>query len=134
MKNIFMRDSETAFENAILQGLESPEEYMYMFSIKEVDAFKNKNTRKYEYYRIAKTELLWKRSIDEVLKNSLEKGVNEKKYVYIGTSNLDYFVHKELGELIGVSFEEKIEDLFCKFKPQRLKLIVEKIKKEEKNV
>ncbi len=40
-------DSEKAFENAILKGLENPLEYMYMYSKNGVDYFKNINTRKY---------------------------------------------------------------------------------------
>ena len=42
-----MRDSETAFENAIKNGLNA-EEYMYMYSDEKVDYFKHINTRKYE--------------------------------------------------------------------------------------
>lgn len=44
---MIMRDSETAFENAIKNGL-NVEEYMYMFSDEMVDYFKHINTIKYE--------------------------------------------------------------------------------------
>ena len=40
-----MRDSETAFENAIKNGLNAEE---YMYSDEKVDYFKHINTRKYE--------------------------------------------------------------------------------------
>ena len=45
-----MRDSETAFENAIKNGLNA-EEYMYMYSDEKVDYFKHINTRNYEKKR-----------------------------------------------------------------------------------
>ena len=44
---MIMRDSETAFENAIKNGLNA-EEYMYMYSDEKVDYFKHIYTRKYE--------------------------------------------------------------------------------------
>ena len=44
---MIIRDSETAFENAIKNGLNA-EEYMYMYSDEKVDYFKHINTRNYE--------------------------------------------------------------------------------------
>ena len=40
---MIIRDSETAFENAIKNGLNA-EEYMYMYSDEKVDYFKHINT------------------------------------------------------------------------------------------
>ena len=41
------RDSKEAFENAVRNGLENPEDYMYMYSIGKNDYFKHMITRKY---------------------------------------------------------------------------------------
>ncbi len=43
-----IRDSKKAFENAILQGLEDIENYMYMYSDINYDYFKEINSRKYK--------------------------------------------------------------------------------------
>ena len=40
-------ESKEAFENAIKNGLETPEDYMYMYSIGKNDYFKHVITRKY---------------------------------------------------------------------------------------
>ena len=39
--------TKEAFENAIKNGLETPEDYMYMYSIGKNDYFKHMITRKY---------------------------------------------------------------------------------------
>ncbi len=44
---MIIRDSETAFLNAIKSGLNA-DEYMYMYSDEKVDYFKHIQTRKYE--------------------------------------------------------------------------------------
>ena len=44
---MIIRDSETAFLNAIKSGLNA-DEYMYMYSDEKVDYFKHIETRKYE--------------------------------------------------------------------------------------
>jgi hypothetical protein len=40
-------ESKEAFENAVRNGLENPEDYMYMYSIGKNDYFKHMITRKY---------------------------------------------------------------------------------------
>lgn len=40
-------ESKEAFENAVRNGLETPEDYMYMYSIGKNDYFKHMITRKY---------------------------------------------------------------------------------------
>ena len=44
---MYQRDSNEAFENAKLKGLNRPEDYMYMYSKGEKDFFKNINYRNY---------------------------------------------------------------------------------------
>ena len=41
-------ESKEAFENAVKNGLETPEDYMYMYSIGKNDYFKHMITRKYK--------------------------------------------------------------------------------------
>ena len=38
---MYQRDSNKAFENAKSKGLDKPQDFMYMYSIKEKDFFKN---------------------------------------------------------------------------------------------
>ena len=45
--NIYERDSNKAFENAKLKGLNEPEDFMYMYSKENKDFFKNIMDRKY---------------------------------------------------------------------------------------
>ena len=45
--NIYERDSNKAFENAKLKGLDKPEDFMYMYSKENKDFFKNIMDRKY---------------------------------------------------------------------------------------
>jgi hypothetical protein len=45
--NIYERDSNKAFENAKLKGLNKPEDFMYMYSKENKDFFKNIMDRKY---------------------------------------------------------------------------------------
>jgi len=51
MENMYQRNSNEAFENAKLKGLDKPNEYMYMYSKKTNDGlfdyFKNINFRNY---------------------------------------------------------------------------------------
>ena len=47
MNEMYQRNSNKAFENAKSKGLNKPEDYMYMYSIKEKDFFKNIMDRKY---------------------------------------------------------------------------------------
>ena len=47
MKEIYQRDSNKAFENAKLKGLDKPEDFMYMYSQENKDFFKNIMDRKY---------------------------------------------------------------------------------------
>ena len=47
LKNIYERDSNKAFENAKLKGLNKPEDFMYMYSKENKDFFKNIMDRKY---------------------------------------------------------------------------------------
>ena len=51
MENMYQRNSNQAFENAKLKGLDKPNEYMYMYSKKTNDGlfdyFKNINFRNY---------------------------------------------------------------------------------------
>ena len=46
-ENIYERDSNKAFENAKLKGLNKPEDFMYMYSKENKDFFKNIMDRKY---------------------------------------------------------------------------------------
>jgi len=48
--NIYQRDSNKAFENAKLKGLNKPEDFMYMYSKENKDFFKNIMDRKYESF------------------------------------------------------------------------------------
>ena len=56
MKNMYQRNSNEAFENAKLKGLDKPNEYMYMYSKKTnyglFDYFKNINFRNYINFKI----------------------------------------------------------------------------------
>ena len=45
--NIYELDSNEAFENAKLKGLDKPEDFMYMYSKENKDFFKNIMDRKY---------------------------------------------------------------------------------------
>jgi hypothetical protein len=45
--HMYQRDSNEAFENAKLKGLNRPEDYMYMYSKGSKDFFKNINYRNY---------------------------------------------------------------------------------------
>jgi len=45
--NIYQRNSNKAFENAKLKGLNKPEDFMYMYSKENKDFFKNIMDRKY---------------------------------------------------------------------------------------
>ena len=47
MDEMYQRNSNKAFENAKSKGLDKPEDYMYMYSIKEKDFFKRVMDRKY---------------------------------------------------------------------------------------
>ena len=47
MKEMYQRDSNKAFENAKLKGLNKPEDFMYMYSKDKKDFFKNIMDRKY---------------------------------------------------------------------------------------
>jgi len=47
MNGMYQRDSNEAFENAKSKGLDKPQNFMYMYSIKEKDFFKNIMDRKY---------------------------------------------------------------------------------------
>ena len=46
-ENMYQRDSNKAFENAKLKGLNKPEDFMYMYSKENKDFFKNIMDRKY---------------------------------------------------------------------------------------
>ena len=46
-ENMYQRNSNKAFENAKLKGLNKPEDFMYMFSKENKDFFKNIMDRKY---------------------------------------------------------------------------------------
>jgi len=56
MENMYQRNSNEAFENAKLKGLDKPNEYMYMYSKKTnyglFDYFKNINFRNYINFKI----------------------------------------------------------------------------------
>ena len=52
MKNMYQRNSNEAFENAKLKGLDKPNEYMYMYSKDGLDYFKNINFRNYINFKI----------------------------------------------------------------------------------
>jgi len=43
----YLRDSNKAFKNAKLKGLNKPEDFMYMYSKENKDFFKNIMDRKY---------------------------------------------------------------------------------------
>lgn len=45
-----LRDVDSAFENAIKKGLQSVEDWMYMYSDDKMDYFKNVNTREYQKF------------------------------------------------------------------------------------
>ena len=47
MNGMYQRNSNEAFENAKLKGLNNPGEYMYMYSKDGLDYFKNINFRNY---------------------------------------------------------------------------------------
>ena len=47
MNGMYQRDSNEAFTNAKAKGLDKPQDFMYMYSIKEKDFFKNIMDRKY---------------------------------------------------------------------------------------
>ena len=47
---MIIRDVDSAFENAIKKGLQSPEDWMYMYSDDKMDYFKNIITRQYQKY------------------------------------------------------------------------------------
>ena len=47
MNGMYQRNSNEAFENAKLKGLDKPNEYMYMYSKDGLDYFKNINFRNY---------------------------------------------------------------------------------------
>ena len=47
MNGMYQRDSNKAFENAKLKGLNKPNEFMYMYSLENFDYFKNINFRNY---------------------------------------------------------------------------------------
>ena len=47
MDEMYQRNSNKAFENAKSKGLDKPEDYMNMYSIKEKDFFKRVMDRKY---------------------------------------------------------------------------------------
>jgi hypothetical protein len=46
-ENIYQRDSNRAFKNAKLKGLNKPDDFMYMYSKENKDFFKNIMDRKY---------------------------------------------------------------------------------------
>jgi len=52
MKNMYQRNSNEAFENAKLKGLNKPGEFMYMYSLENFDYFKNINFRNYVRFPI----------------------------------------------------------------------------------
>jgi len=47
MDEMYQRNSNKAFENAKLKGLDKPKEYMYMYSLGKKDFFKRVMDRKY---------------------------------------------------------------------------------------
>ena len=47
MNGMYQRNSNEAFTNAKAKGLDKPQDFMYMYSIKEKDFFKNIMDRKY---------------------------------------------------------------------------------------
>ena len=49
--NLNIRDGDKAFENAIKKRLKNPYDYMYMYSDKKYDYFKNEHTRNYIRFR-----------------------------------------------------------------------------------
>ena len=53
MKNMYQRNSNEAFENAKLKGLDKPNEVMYMYSLENFDYFKNINFRNYTRFPIS---------------------------------------------------------------------------------
>ena len=53
MKNMYQRNSNEAFENAKLKGLNNPSEVMYMYSLENFDYFKNINFRNYTRFPIS---------------------------------------------------------------------------------
>ena len=52
MNGMYQRNSNEAFENAKLKGLDKPNEYMYMYSKDGLDYFKNINFRNYINFKI----------------------------------------------------------------------------------
>lgn len=53
---VTVRDSVLAFENAIEQGIENVEEYMYMYTIDGNDFFKHLDSREYIKFKIKELE------------------------------------------------------------------------------
>ena len=53
MENMYQRNSNEAFENAKLKGLDKPNEVMYMYSLENFDYFKNINFRNYTRFPIS---------------------------------------------------------------------------------
>jgi len=49
---MYQRNSNEAFENAKLKGLNKPGEFMYMYSLENFDYFKNINFRNYVRFPI----------------------------------------------------------------------------------
>ena len=50
---MYQRNSNEAFENAKLKGLDKPNEVMYMYSLENFDYFKNINFRNYTRFPIS---------------------------------------------------------------------------------
>ena len=55
-------ESKEAFENAVRNGLETPEDYMYMYSIGKNDYFKHMITRKYRCIERQMEKSEWKKN------------------------------------------------------------------------
>lgn len=62
---------DDAFENAIKKGMKKPEDWMYMYSEKGRDYFKNYYTRRYISYR--------QYSVIELIKDKIKKHIIERR-------------------------------------------------------
>lgn len=62
---------DEAFENAIKKGMKKPEEWMYMYSEKGKDYFKNYYTRSYITYK--------QFSVIDIIKRKIKKIVIERR-------------------------------------------------------
>jgi len=57
MNGMYQRNSNEAFENAKLKGLDKPNEVMYMYSLENFDYFKNINFRNYTRFPISLNQM-----------------------------------------------------------------------------